>query len=424
MRVLLAHFQIQDYGGIVNYSEYLARGLQVEGHEVSAVMLKNKGVTGFPKKTKDRSREDDWEFGHGLGLWMHQKKGWEGMYQLNYTTDVMDGESWTADYDLVIYIVPVPTCTKATKGDEAWLRLFNNSSAKQLAIVHDGNMRKLYPHILEVCDKLDGIVCVHDASFNSCDVLPIRRAFIPNPHEADEFLCIQPMDARNDGFVSLQTFKRWKRVDDLIRAIPHMDMLNEKIMCGGGIEYHYMTSQTKCKKDYLDADGFKIWDNAVEAGMEYKGYVTTEERDKLLQEYKLLVDPSWSHKYSELGCHFNRVMVEAMYNGCVPVCTDLAMKDSMLFEAGVNYIEIKYDTSPEEYAEILDDALVDTDKLQEMQENNFKLIKQFDSDIIAARIINFAFDIEIDSTERIGSVLAEFEQASAKKMEHFDEFNV
>ena len=30
MRVLLAHFKIQDYGGIVNYSEYLARGLKAK----------------------------------------------------------------------------------------------------------------------------------------------------------------------------------------------------------------------------------------------------------------------------------------------------------------------------------------------------------------------------------------------------------
>lgn len=43
MKVLLAHFQIQDWGGIVNYSEFLARGLKAQGHEVDSVMLKNKG---------------------------------------------------------------------------------------------------------------------------------------------------------------------------------------------------------------------------------------------------------------------------------------------------------------------------------------------------------------------------------------------
>ncbi len=418
MKVLLAHFQIQDYGGIVNYSEFLARGLKVQGHEVNSVMLKNKGKSGYPK-TKDRSETQGWEFGPGLGLWMHQKSGWDGMYNLNYVTDVMNGEDWTADYDLVIYIVPVPTCSKATKGDEDWLRLFSNSSAKQVAVVHDGNMQKLYPHLLEVCDKLDGIVCVHDASFNSCDVLPVRRTFIPNPHDYDPLEDIAPMSERTDGFVSMQTFKRWKRVDDLIRAIPYMEFWNEKIMCGGGIEYHYMTSIDKCKPEYRTKHGTRIWDEAIKTGMDFRGYITTVERDAVLQEMKLLIDPSWSIKYSELGSHFNRVMVEAMSWGCVPVCTDLAMKDSMLFEAGVNYIEIPHDINPEGYARIIDNAIGDDELLTEIQENNLRLMKIFDKEEIARAILEFAFDSNVG---QIGSPTEKLKTASDRKMNHFEDF--
>lgn len=417
MKILLAHFQIQDWGGIVNYSEFLARGFKALGCEVDSVMLKNTGKTGYPNTTKDRSDDPSWEFGSGLGLWMHQKNGWQGMYQLNYRTDVMDGESWTADYDLVIYIVPVPTCSKATKEDEDWLKLFRNSSAKQLAVVHDGNMQKLYPHLLNVCDQLEGVICVHDAAYNSCDVLPVRRHFVPNPHEFDEFEDIQPINERTDGFISMQTFKRWKRVDDLIRAIPHMNNHTSKIMCGGGIEYHYMTSKTKCKKDYLDADGNKIWDNAVYAGMEFQGYITTDVRDEYLSELKLLIDPSWSKKYSELGAHFNRVMVEAMAKGCVPVCTDLAMKNSMLFKPGVNYIEVPYDISPEGYADIIDDSLANEFLLEEIQENNLKLMQKFDKANIAKSILQFA---DQDVLGEIGEPTDKFKSDAAKKMEHFE----
>jgi glycosyltransferase involved in cell wall biosynthesis len=423
MKVLLEHFQIQDWGGIVNYSEFLARGLKSQGHEVESVMLKNKGKTGIPK-VKDRSGTQGWEFGSGLGLWMHQKSGWEGMYNLNYVADVAEGEDWASDYDLVIYIVPVPTCSKATKGDEDWLRLFGNTSAKQLAVVHDGNMQKLYPHLLEVCDRLDGIVCVHDASFNSCDVLPIRRAFIPNPHEYDPLCDITPMSERTDGFVSMQTFKRWKRVDDLVRAIPHMDDFHEKIVCGGGIEYHYMTSVNKCKPEYMDKDGNKIWDNALEAGMDFRGYITTAERDTVLQDVKLLIDPSWSLKYSELGAHFNRVMVEAMSWGCVPVCTDLGMKNSMLFEAGVNYIEVPYNSNPVEYANYIDNALADNELLTTIQQNNLKLIEMFDKEVIAKSIIDFAFgNGDWPHGETVCGELTEKLKADAKrKMEHFEDF--
>lgn len=417
MKILLAHFQIQDWGGIVNYSEFLARGLKAIGHDVDSVMLKNKGKTGYGK-TKDRSETQGWEFGPGLGLWMHQKSGWDGMYQLNYTTDVTLDGSWKANYNLVIYIVPVPTCSKATKGDEEWLKLFNNGQTKQVAVVHDGNMQNLYPHLLNICDKLDGIVCVHDASFNSCEVLPVRRTFIPNPHDYDPFCHITPMSERTDGFVSMQTFKRWKRVDDLIRAIPYMDDFHEKIICGGGIEYHYMTSETKCKPIYKDEQGNSIWDNAIKAGMDFRGYITTVERDAILQDVKLLVDPSWSLKYSELGAHFNRVMIEAMSWGCVPVCTDLGMKDSILFEPGINYIEVPYNIDPKGYANIIDETLADTKLLEQIQQNNLELMEAFDKDNIASAIIEFTTGESGDVGKPTDKLIAD----SARKMEHFEDF--
>lgn len=417
MRILLAHFQIQDWGGIINYTEYLARGIKAAGHEVDSVMFKNKGVTGVPK-TKDRSGIQGWEYGEGLGLWMHQKSGWDGMYQLNYVTDVMDGENWAADYDLVIYIVPVPTCSKSTKEDDNWMKLFENCGARQIAIIHDGNMQKLYPHILKVSDRLDGVVCVHDASFHSCSVLPVRRTFIPNPHEFDNFAEFTGISDREDGFVSLQTFKRWKRVDDLIRAIPHMDEFHDKVICGGGIEYHYMTSETKCKAEYHDEFGNRIWDNALEAGMEFKGYVTTVQRDEMLSKYKLLIDPSWSLKYSELGAHFNRVMVEAMSLGCVPVCTDLGMKNSLIFEANKHYIEVPYNSTPQEYAAIIDNAIANEALLSQIQANNFILMEAFDKEIIAEGIVEFAFSDEGE----VGTPTDKFKADADKKMLHFEDF--
>ena len=416
MRILITHFQIQDWGGIVNYSEFMARGLKALGHTVDVVMLKNKGVTGVPK-IKDRSGQQGWEYGRGLGLWMHQKSGWEGMFQINYAANPEAWADKADDYDLILHHIPVPTCTKANKGDDAWLKVFDTLT-KQLVVVHDGNMQKLYPHILKITDKIDGVVCVHDAAFNSCEVLPVRRAFIPNPHNIQEQY-ITPIDSRRDGLLSLQTFKRWKRVDDLIRAIKHMDDFNEKTICGGGIEYCYMTSKNKVKPEYLEADGSRIWENAISNGMKFLGYVTTVERDVLLQGMKLLVDPSWSRKYSELGCHFNRVMIEAMAQGCVPVCTDLAMKNSFLFKAGVHYIEIPHDISPKGYAKILDDAIADEDMLQEIQDNNLKLLPMFDKAEVARAVLEFA---EGSGGSETGKPTDKFIEASEKKMLHFEDF--
>lgn len=422
MNILLAHFKIQDWGGIVNYSEFLARGFKELGHTVNSVMLKNTGATGY-HKGKDRSLDQGWEYGPGLGLWMHQKNGWEGMYQFNYAADTTGDwwEAFTEEYDLVIYIVPVPTCSKQNKGDESWLRLFKTTFTPQVSVIHDGNMQKLYPHILETVPYLEGVICVHDAAFNSAEVLPVNRALIPNPHENHIEDILLPCE-REDGFVSMQTFKRWKRVDDLIRAIPHMDDMSDKIICGGGIEYYYMTSKDKCKKEYMDEQGNRIWDNAVANGMEFLGYVDTAERDNLLRKYKLLIDPSWSHNYSKLGAHFNRVMVEAMSLGCVPVCTDLGMKDSSFFEAGENYIEIPYDISPEGYAGIIDRYMQDEEALERIQENNLELVEMFRKDNIARIILDFVNPNGYErSKSKRGKVTEKFQADSLKKLAYFED---
>ena len=416
MKILLTHFQIQDYGGIVNYSECLAQGLRQLDHEVNAIMFKNRGSTGKPK-SKDRELDTGWEES-SIADWMHQKSGWEGMYQVNYARDFQTYIDISDHHDLIIHVIPVPTCTKATKGDDHWLKIFKDTFPKQIAVIHDGNMQKLYPHIFKICEHLDGLVCVHDASFNSCDVLPVRRTFIPNPHDFEPDREVPGVSERKDGIVSLQTFKRWKRVDDLIRAIEHMDPLNEKVICGGGIEYHYMTSKDKCKPEYLDDHGNKIWDNALDNGMEFLGYVDTKERDELFRSMKLLVDPSWSKSYSQHGSHFNRVMVEAMSWGCVPVCTDLGMKDSLLFKPGINYLEIPHDCSPKRYGNMLDRWILNELLLNSIQKNNLKMMEVFNKKNVAKAILEFASSKE----GQYGNSTEKLKADSEKKMNHFEDF--
>lgn len=417
MKILLTHFSIQDFGGIVNYSECLAKGLRSIGHTVDAVMFKNKGKSG-KQKSRGRSLDDGWQESC-IADWIHQRTGWEGMFYINYRTDLQMYSDLAEQMDLIIHIIPVPTCSKRTLGDSDWLSMFGNASgfAQQIAVIHDGNMRKLYPHILRLENYLDGIVCVHDAAYNSCDVLPIRRKLIPNPHEMDATRSQLDIKDRIHGIVSLQTFKRWKRVDDLIRAIPFMEEDTKKIICGGGIEYHYMTSEDKCKKEYKTESGAKIWDVAVDHGMSYRGYVTTQERDHFLSHYKILVDPSWSKSYSQFGSHFNRVMIEAMTKGCVPVCTDLGMKNSTYFKPNVNYLEIPHDCSPSHYGRQLERWLNNDELLSKIQWNNFSLAYHFESPVVAKDLVEFAFG----SSGEIGRVTEKLKNDSTKKLNHFYE---
>lgn len=294
------------------------------------------------------------------------------------------------------------------------MRIYYATIEPQLAVVHDGNLRRNYPHLQEVSNCLDGLICVHDAAYHSAEFIDCPRSLIANPHDVSE-TCHRPYMERDDRIFSLQTFKRWKRVDDFIRAIPYLSDFTETAVCGAGIEYCYMTSKTKCKEEYKDELGVPIWENAIRSGMDYRGYVTTLERDRLMQESKLLLDPSWSVAYSKIGCHFNRVMVEAMVQGCIPVCTDLAMKDSRLFKAGVNFVEIPYNADPVDYADALEEALFNP-MLATMQENNFELIRQFSPDNIVQQILELADG----DAETHGESTEASRAASLKKMGHFE----
>ncbi len=416
MDILMTHYKIQDYGGIINYSEQLARGFKELGFNVASVMLKNTGASQ-PAKAPDPtlSPGDDWDFGEGLGLWMHQQKGWKGMAEVNYKKDIGRYFAFVENTDLVIHVIPVPTCTKQNVGDLDWLKVYDHGNT-QIAVVHDGNLPRLYPHMLRIAALLDGVVCVHDAAYNTAAELPVRRQLIPNPHDISR-PNKTPASERNHGLLSLQTFKRWKRVDDLIRAIPHMDEFSEKTICGGGIEQRYMTSKDKCKAEYKNDKGEKIWDVAIEHGMEYLGFVNNPTRDRLLGENRLLVDPSWSVNYSQYGAMFNRVFVEAMIQGCVPVVNDLAMQDPMLFEKGHNFLAVPHDSTPFYYGELLEEYLNHPSMLGRIQENNWEEIKSHDRKYIAESIWNFAFEDD----GKVGKPSERFIKDCDRKMEHFDD---
>jgi len=419
MKILITHFKIQDFGGIINYSEVLAKGFKDLGHGVDSIMFKNKGRTGFPK-VKDRSADEHngWEWGTGLGLWMHQKTGWQGMYELNYTTDIGEWEYKVKEYDLIVHAISVPTATKQTKLDSDWIELYDHKTP-QVCIIHDGNIQKLYPHIHFIKEKLMGLVCVHDSAFNSCEVMEINRMLIPNPHNIpDEQVHIMPMCERSNNVISVQTFKRCKRADKFVRMVPHLKYGHHAVLCGTGIEYHYMNSKDKVKADYLEPDGSRIWENAIKAGMEYRGVVNSANRDSLFATSKLFLDFSFSKSHNSHGSVFNRTMIEAMIQGCVPVMSDLTMQGNSLFKERINYVSIPFDASAEEHGEFINNLMKDEELLDNITTNNLELLYQFERSIIAQKIINLGMGKDIDKTS-FGFATDKFKNDATRKLTHF-----
>jgi hypothetical protein len=418
MKILMTLFDIQDYGGIINHAENLAMGLKEIGHEVDFVKLCPKKKFG---STRAVSAESIAEYRKlGTGLFYHQSKGWwwPNENKVAYLDDVARAKfvEKCADYDAVLWHIPVPTCNKDNAGVNEWLQLYNPDT-KNIAIIHDGNMPELYPHLNYVAHYFHGMVCVHESAYHSASCIGIPRKMIVNPFDLFGIERQYPDFHNRSGFTAVQVFKAWKRVDDLIRAIPHMKNKENKVVGGAGIEYRYMTSQDKCKPKYFDEAGDRIWDKALRHGMNYVGTIPTDVHYQLLRKSKLQIDPSWSRKYSAFGAHFNRTSVEAILCGAVPVATNLGMNKSQVFKAGVNYIELEVGAeSQHHYAEVIDDALNDEIRWRDIVINNYSLAKRFDRKQVAQEYIDFINDKTLGET---GKETTELIDAMLNKLDFF-----
>ena len=405
MKILITIYDINNPGGIVNHIENLIAGFLELGHEVNFVQLlwKDRAIkrtTRFPERFTYNQ----------LGMLYHQKAGWifpaENRIAYKGKYNLQRWKNFAEQYDLIIWEVPVPTKQQQNRGNLDWLEVYNLSpSVKQIGIVHDGNLRRSYPWISYVKEHFNGLACVHPCAYHGADVVEIPRALILNPQDLSEVSPLSGWQHRSRGFLSLQTFKGWKHVDDLIRAIAHMDEDIEKYVAGGGIEYRYMTSKEKCKEKYfvsrkLDPDisenliGQKIWDVALYKGMDWLGYIHPEEVDRRMKQLRCVIDPSWSKNYAKIGDHFNRVIVDGIMRGLVPIARNLGVSTNLegegeIFKPNKHYVMVPFDATPKEFGSIVEDTInLSSYQAQEYHYNNLELLPLFQRTKIAQEYID------------------------------------
>ncbi len=411
MKIALVIYPINDFGGIINHVENLAYGLRELGHSVNFhILYWQENFSSSFRLDSDLYGSGDWSRGafcavsQGKGWnvkpWIH-KLAYKGIGNLSRTKEIL------SSYDLVIWEVPVPTRTKNNKGNTDWYKLYS-ACTKNIAIIHDGNMHNT-PWICAIRNKLDGLACVHECAYNTAKALDVPRALILNPQDLSG--AYEPYDylERQKGFLSLQNFKGWKHVDQLIRAIPYVSPEIRKVMAGGGIEQRYMVSRTKIKERYICKSGYdpdllpgvdesrmSIWDRALHYEMEWKGFIPGFQVDVLLAQLRTLIDPSWSIKYSKMGGHFNRVVVEAMKRGAIPIAVNLGMSNNeagngAVFTSRDNYIMIPYNYPPKEYGAVINYAnSLPTSDAARIQENNYSLLSEFDRVKVAQDYIDLS----------------------------------
>lgn len=408
MKILVTLYEINNYGGIINNNENLIAGFRELGHKVDFVEMiwKEKSMD---KKTKF---PDTYEVDKmGSRIKYNQEFGWlfpkENRIPYKGKKNIDRWKKFASKYDLILWQIPCPTKRKDHEGNSDWIKLYD-LDVPQIAYVHDGNFAKLYPWFAVVRKHIIGVGCTNNCGYNTLKEIDIPRALIFSPQNTEN--CVEKVKwkKRRKGFFSLQNWKAWKHVDDLIRAVPYMDDDILKVFAGRGIEYHYMRSKNKCKTKYYvnkkyDPDcrkkdiGKRIWDLAEKNGMKHLGYIYNKKKViALMRNLKCLVDPAWSISLSEVGEHYNRVSVEAMMQGMVPIARNLGVSSDIdgfgeLMTPDENYVMVRHDASPKEFAEIVCDTVnMSQKRANSFFENNKRIVKLHDRKYIAEQFLKLA----------------------------------
>lgn len=399
MKILMAFYPAADPGGITNHNEQLVAGLQELGHEVHTKIflprseMPRNGVAGGKGTASPYT-----------GLQYDQRHGysWPRAHCIPYAgTAIASARAEIKKYDLVIWQIAVPTKRKENKGNDDWPLLYS-AGVVNLAVIHDGNFLNSYPWLHDVEEYITGLICVHHCAFNSARSISIPSAWIPNPQHITDRPSISMSDwqRREPGFLSLQTFKAWKHVPELVAAVPHMPPNMLKLLGGKGIDYYYMTSKDKCKYP-------GIWAAAIAGGMEYLDVLTNSQRDAWLRRVTCLVDPSWSTKYAKIGGHFNRVLVDAIICGTLPVARPLGISTNLeghgeLFVNGENCVTIPQNVTAAEYADHLTEiCTMPYDKWKRIMHNAADLLPLFERKTVAAQVLSDQFPQWGRTTEQV-----------------------
>ena len=378
-------------------------GLRELGHQVRVRCLywKDSVTKNASAKTTEPSV---------LGGHIDYETGWTRMKRIAYKGDenLKRWKEFASSFDLIIWQIPVPSKARSNEGNMDWIELYN-IPVKQIVYVHDGNLLKMYPHIYRIADQLTGAVGVHPCAYHSLKRLPVVRAmaFSPQMEIKERMQAADSAKKKRSGWFSLQTFKAWKHVDDIVRAVPYMGGYR-KVLAGRGMHYHYMTSPEKMPPEYrgdrrLDPDipkafiGRPIWEIALDYEMRHMGWVTNEQRETVLHSAATLIDPSWAHMYAKIGDHFNRVVIDALIGGAAPIARNLGVSTNEegigeLFKPNKNYFMIPYNTTPREFAEACNDYNSDLmkGKRGDIVKEGRKLLKHFDYRVTAQTFIDMA----------------------------------
>jgi len=371
MKIALNLFWIEQVGGILTYHKNLKSGLRHFGHNVDDYFISlNK------KKLQKKYNSRGYIYTDFTDILGFEQDSWINNYK-----DIMD------EYDIVIFTLPCPTLRSGASNK--WIECYNISS-KIISVFHDPYLNSRYPWIRSVYDNISKFVCVQEKSY-----ITVRNSFGLNPPNGIVELIRHPMDLsdmgtykeeKDDLIMTAQQFKSWKRVHLFIRAIPDIrkQFPNLQIeVYGGGIEMSKMSGKKRSEK-YKDEKGW-FWDNAVNAGMQYKGFVSDEELIEAYKRSRIFIDLSLGESgYKTHYPNINYSGLEAMKYGCIIIAANVL--PPKLFTPNKNYLAVNEQNINESILNQINNIV--SNNYEEMIRKNHEILKKsFDKQSVARNII-------------------------------------
>ena len=383
MKILICLYSINNYGGITTYVEELNRGLRSLGHSADLMLLAETDRKPYTKRHSKRpgNFESSWD-----GFSANPDTGWGGVPVWSYANlaRIKEFRKHAKKYDLVIWGVPVPSWSKLHLVP-SWPSLYR-MDVPQIAIIHDGNFRYLYPHLNHVAPYLKGVACVHGAAYASAEMFDGAYSLVPNPHPWR--IRTVAWEDKRPTIVATHMWKGWKHMEVAVKVAPYLTR-SRLILGGDGIERRYMTSPTKCPAKY---DG--LWEAMESSGRaKFVDILAQPELWKTYDNSRVMFDPSYSKNYNTMGAHFNRSVFEAYNAGMVPVVMEQNMNLPGIFENRKTHLGIPAGSSIKKIARLLEEAVhLPAERSEKIVQAGRRLIKKhFYRDVVAQGLIDLSF---------------------------------
>jgi glycosyltransferase involved in cell wall biosynthesis len=399
MKILYVVPEGEDLGGIITATEHFMQGFRDLEHEVTCVLVRGNALHGGNSAVGRRQEAwkdaPNWRPSNMPGYWVHPVLGWRGPY-LSMRADVARFVALARRHDAVVWAAMYGLRARYTEGTNNWTRMFTDHGRPNVAQIRDDHLVDRYPWVAALAPWITAWAGVHRISFDTCRGLG-RRAIV---HSAQDVSPVSMGEAdRARSIFSCQTAKSWKKVDALVRAVPHLAAHRIKtVLAGDGIELRYMRSKEKCKPRYVctpETDpnalvgtlGKRIWENAQDRGdwFQWTGCLPEGMRNVQMLSAQFFIDLS-----RRAGCTgaVNRTFIEAVRHGAVPL-GDPSFVGYEIFQPFKDYLPVSSTWRPKELADRINDYFdLSEEKLESLRHSARSKIVRFDRTVAAAQIVD------------------------------------